>query len=221
MLDVLVATCAASDRKVKELQLLEAQVELAAGPGVGRGVGDLRRRQAPRGPVGSAVAFRDAEAEEVGGEVADTALADAAVAGNVAELDHGGLLEREHQLELSKIVRQGHARLDDERVAEQLGELTGAIEALQWKEVYGARGGDLREARQVALALAERGPRLGVEADHAFLPDFLPNVGHRPLQLLGRLDEPYRALVAPDRQLVDVPPGDRAAKLVHFVAWYR
>src|SRR5256886_16729722 len=145
MLDVLVATCAASDRKVKELQLLEAQVELAAGPGVGRGVGDLRRRQAPRGPVGSAVALRDAEAEEVGGEVANATLADAAVAGNVAELDHRGFLEREHELELAKIVRQGDARLDDELVAEQLGELPGAIEALQRKEVHRARGGDLRE----------------------------------------------------------------------------
>src|SRR5437899_9441392 len=213
MLDVLVAS--------KQSQLLEAQEELAARPGVGRGVGDLRRRQAPRGPVGSAVALRDAEAEEVGGEVANATLADAAVAGNVAELDHRGFLEREHELELAKIVRERHARLDDERVAEQLGELPGAIEALQREQVHGARGGDLREAGQVALALAERGPRLGVEADHAFLPDFLPNVGHRPLQLLGRLDEPYCTLVAPDRQLVDVPPGDRAAKLVHFVAWYR
>src|SRR3989442_1088037 len=87
--------------RLKELQFLEAQVELAARPGVGRGVSDLRRRQAPRGPVGSAVAFRDAEAEEVGGEVANTALADAAVAGNVAELDHGGFLEWEHQLQLA------------------------------------------------------------------------------------------------------------------------
>src|SRR5256886_4320378 len=217
MLDVLVATCAASDRKVKELQLLEAQVELAAGPGVGRGVGDLRRRQAPRGPVGSAVALRDAEAEEVGGEVAHATLADAAVAGNVAELDHRGFLEREHELELAKVVRQGDAGLDDERVAEQLGKLPGAIEALQREEVHRARGGDLREARQGALALAERRPRLGVEADYAFLAD----IRHRPLQVFGRLDELYTALVAPDRQLVDVPPGDAAAKLVHFVAWYR
>src|SRR5207245_613206 len=161
--------------------------------------------------------FRAAEAQESGGEVANTTLADAAVAGNVAKVEHGGRLEREHELELTKIVRQGHARLNDERVGEQLGELPGAIEALQRKEVHRARGGDLREAGQVALALAERGPRLGVEADHAFLAD----IGHRPLQVLGRLDEPYRALVAPDRQLVDVPPGDRAAKLVHFVAWYR
>src|SRR5882724_9047095 len=115
MLDVLVAS--------KQSQLLEAQVELAAGPGVGRGVGDLRRLQVPRGPVGSAVAFRDAEAEEVGGEVANAALADAAVTGNVAELDHRGLLEREHELELAKIVRERHAGLDDERVGEQLGEL--------------------------------------------------------------------------------------------------
>src|SRR5439155_15402044 len=121
MLEVLVATCVASDRKIKEgtprspaarrppcqggkskqSQLLEAQVELAAGPGVGRGVGDLRRFQVPRGPVGSAAAFRDAEAEEVGGEVANTTLADAAVTRNVAELDHRGLLEREHQLKLA------------------------------------------------------------------------------------------------------------------------
>src|SRR5437667_5258650 len=223
MLEVLVATCVASDRKIKskQSQLLEAQVELAAGPGVGRGVGDLRRFQVPRGPVGSAVALRDAEAEEVGGEVANTTLADAAVTRNVSELDHRGLLEREHQLKLAKIVRERHARLDDERVGEQLGELPGAIEALQREEVHRARGGDLDEAGQVALALAERRPRLGVEADHAFLADFLPNIGHRPLQLLGRLDEPYCTLVAPDRQLVDVPPGDRAAKLVHFVAWYR
>src|SRR5438876_3764927 len=189
MLDVLVT--------LKQSQFLEAQVELAAGPGVGRGVGDLRLRQVPRGPVGSAVAFRDAEAEEVGGEVANTALADAAVAGNVAELDHRGLLEREHELELAKIVRQGHAGLDDERVAEQLGELPGAIEALQRKEIHRARGGDLREAGQVALALAERGPRLGVGGDDAFLPDFLRTVGHRPLQVSGRLDEPYWGLVAP------------------------
>src|SRR6266480_605487 len=181
MLDVLVATCAASDRKIKskQSQFLEAQVELAAGPGVGRGVGDLRRRQVPRGPVGSAVTFRDAEAEEVGGEVANTTLADAAVAGDDADVDHRGLLERKHQLELAKIVRQGHAGLDDERVAEQLGELPGAIEAWQRKEVHRARGGDLREARQIALALAERRPRLGVEADYAFLAD----VGHRPLQV--------------------------------------
>src|SRR6266550_1766033 len=68
----------------KQSQLLEAQEELAAGPGVGRGVGDLRRRQVPRGPVGSPVAFRDAKAEEVGGEVANTTLADAAVVGDVA-----------------------------------------------------------------------------------------------------------------------------------------
>src|SRR5438445_12622441 len=217
MLDVLVATCAASDRKVKELQLLEAQVELAAGPGVGRRLGDLRRRQAPRGPVGSAVAFRDAEAQEIRGEVANTTLADAAVAGNVAKVEHGGRLDREHELELTKIVRQGHARLDDERVGEQLGELARAIEALQRKEVHRARGGDLREAGQVALALAERRPRLGVEADHAFLAD----VGHGCLEVCGRLDELYSPLVAPDRQLVDVPPGDAAAKLVHFVAWYR
>src|SRR3989475_8302785 len=127
MLEVLVATRVASDRKIKgnpplacgspppcqggrskQSQFLEAQVELAAGPGVGRGVGDLRRRQAPRGPVGSAVAFRDAEAEEIRGEIANTTLADAAVAGNVAELDHRGLLERGHELELAKIVRQGH-----------------------------------------------------------------------------------------------------------------
>src|SRR6267143_2837963 len=201
----------------KQSQLLEAQVELAAGPGVGRGVGDLRRLQVPRGPVGGPVAFRDAEAEEVGGEVANTTLADAAVTGYVAEVDHRGLLETEHQLELAKIVRQGDAGLDDERVGEQLRELPGAVEALQREQVHGARGGDLHQAGQVALALAERGPRLGVEADHAFLPD----VGHRPLQVLGRLDELYRALVAPDRELVDVPPGDRAAKLVHFVAWYR
>src|SRR5437773_8255764 len=213
MLDVLVT--------LKQSQLLEAQVELAARPGVGRGVGDLRLRQVPSRPVRSAVAVRDAEAEEVSGEVANTALADAAVAGNVAELDHRGLLERKHELELAKIVRERHARLDDERVGEQLGELPGAIEALQRKEVHGARGGDLREAGQVALALAERRPRLGVEADHAFLADFLPKIGHGPLQVFGRLDEPYCALVAPDRQLVDVPPGDAAAKLVHFVAWYR
>src|SRR5438093_2376692 len=209
MLDVLVT--------LKELQFLEAQVELAAGPGVGRGVGDLRRRQAPSRPVCSPVALRDAEAHVVCGEVANTALADAAVAGNVAELDHGGLLEREHELELAQIVRERHARLDDERVAEQLGELPGAIEALQRKEVHRARGGGLREAGQVTLALAERGPRLGVEAGHAFLPD----VGHGCLEVCGRLDELYSPLVAPDRQLVDVPPGDAAAKLVHFVAWYR
>src|SRR5437667_7462445 len=219
MLEVLVATCVASDRKIKskQSQLLEAQVELAAGPGVGRGVGDLRRFQVPRGPVGSAVALRDAEAEEVGGEVANTTLADAAVTRNVAELDHRGLLEREHELELAKIVRQRHAGLDDERVGEQLGELPGAIEALQREQVHRARGGDLREAGQMALALAERGPRLGIQADHAFLAD----VGHRLLQVFGRLDEPYCALVAPDRQLADVPAGDGAAKLVHFVAWYR
>src|SRR5439155_12060842 len=163
------------------------------------------------------VAFRDAKAEEIRSEVAYAALADAAVTRNVAELDHRGLLEREHQLKLAKIVRERHARLDDERVGEQLGELPGAIEALQRKQVHGARGGDLREAGQVALALAERGPRLGVEAGHAFLPD----VGHGCLEVCGRLDELYSPLVAPDRQLVDVPPGDAAAKLVHFVAWYR
>src|SRR6267143_7325369 len=107
MLDALVATCVASDRKIKgagqnlqQPQFLEAQVELAAGPGVGCGVGDLRRRQAPRGPVGGPVAFGDAEAEEIGGEVAHAALADAAVTSSVAEVDHGGLLEREHELEL-------------------------------------------------------------------------------------------------------------------------
>src|SRR5437773_10867124 len=209
MLDVLVT--------LKQSQLLEAQVELAARPGVGRGVGDLRLRQVPSRPVRSAVAVRDAEAEEVSGEVANTALADAAVAGNVAELDHRGLLEREHKLELAKIVRERHARLDDERVGEQLGELPGAIEALQRKQVHGPRGGDLREAGQVALALAERGPRLGVKAGHAFLPD----VGHGCLEVCGRLDELDSPHVAPDRQLVDVPPGDAAAKLVHFVAWYR
>src|SRR5712691_9740080 len=122
MLVAPVATCVASDRKIKskQSQLLEAQVELAAGPGVGRGVGDLRRRQVPRGPVRSAVAFRDAEAEEVSGEVAHAALADAAVTRSVAEVDHGGWLEREHELELAKIVRQGHAGLDDEGVGQQL-----------------------------------------------------------------------------------------------------
>src|SRR6267143_7108110 len=203
--------------KSKQSQLLEAKVELAASPGVGRGVGDLRRRQAPRGPVGSPVAFRDAEAEEVRGEVAHAALADAAVTGNVAEVDHGGLLEREHELELAKIVRQGHAGLDDKRVGQELGEFPGAIDALQRKEVHGACGGDLRQAGQVALAFAERGPRLGIEADHAFLED----VGHGPREVLLRLDEANFALVAPDRQLVDVPPRDRAAKLVHFVEWYR
>src|SRR2546430_16044183 len=91
MLDVLVAS--------KQSQLLEAQVELAAGPGVGRGVGDLRRRQAPRGPVGSPVAFRDAEAEEIRGEVANTTLADAAVAGHGAELHHRGFLPRGNKRE--------------------------------------------------------------------------------------------------------------------------
>src|SRR5437016_14297149 len=89
--------------KSKQSQLLEAQEELAAGPGVGRGVGDLRRRQAPRGPVGSSVAFRDAKAEEIRGEVAHAALADAAATSSVAEVDHGGLFEREHELELAKI----------------------------------------------------------------------------------------------------------------------
>src|SRR3989442_11493490 len=97
MLDALVAACVASDRKIKskQSQFLEAQVELAAGPGVGRGVGDLRRRQVPRGPVRSAVAFRDAEAEEVSGEVANTTLADTAVAGDAAGVEDAGRTRRE------------------------------------------------------------------------------------------------------------------------------
>jgi len=139
------------------------------------------------------------------------------VTSSVAEVDHAGRLEREHELELAKIVRQGHAGLDDERLAQELGKRPGIVHALQGKEVDRARGGDLHEARQVALALAEGRPRLGIEADHALLTD----IGHGPLDVFGGLDEPYFALVAPDRQLVDVPPGDRAAKLVHFVAWYR
>src|SRR6266513_6151168 len=200
----------------KQSQLLEAQEKLAAGPGVGRGVGDLRRRQVPRGPVGSPVAFRDAKAEEIRGEVAHAALADAALARSDPEVDHGGLLEREHELELAKIVRQVHAGLDDERLGQDLGKLPGIIHALQRKEVDRARAGDLHEAGQVALALAEGRPRLGIEADHAFLTD----IGHGSLEVFGGLDEQYFALVAPDWQLVDVPPGDRAAKLVHFVAWY-
>src|SRR3989304_2951044 len=61
-------------------EALEAQVQLAAGPGIRGSVGDLRRGKARRGPVRCAAAFGNPESQEHPREIAHAGLAEAAAA---------------------------------------------------------------------------------------------------------------------------------------------
>jgi hypothetical protein len=92
------------------------------------------------------------------------------------------------------------------RRRQKLGDRRGEIHALQREQIHRARGGRLHEARQVMLALAECGPRLGIEAEDALRAD----IRHCPVNIFRAGDELNGAFVAPDRQLVDLLAGDRA-----------
>src|SRR5574338_176890 len=85
--------------KSNQAELAKAHVELAAGPCVGRGVGDLLRRELARGPVGGLGALRDAKAEKERGQVAQPRLLEAFAPRRLAEVDDRALAEREHLLQ--------------------------------------------------------------------------------------------------------------------------
>src|SRR5439155_2952785 len=69
-----------------------------------------------------------------------------------------------------------------------------------------ARGRDLDERGQMALAFFESRPRLGIESDDAFLLE----VGPGFFQVIGRRHQAYPPLVAPYWQLRHVLAGDGA-----------
>src|SRR6202008_3541645 len=91
------------------------------------------------------------------------------------------------------------ARLDGARRLEEAAQRFRTVQALQRHEVHHARGGDLREGGQVALARLERGARLRIEADRALLAPLRRDA----IELLRALHQAHLALVALDRQLVD------------------
>src|SRR6185503_3896212 len=120
-----------------------------------------------------------------------------------------GFLQRKDELQFAQIMRERYPDLDDLRRRQELSDRRGEIHALQREQIHRARGGRLHEARQVMLALAECGPRLGIEAEDALRAD----IRHRAPEILRRGDEANVSFVAPDRQLVDFLAGDRAARV--------
>jgi hypothetical protein len=83
------------------------------------------------------------------------------------------------------------------RILENRFQSGGAVDPLKREDPDHRLAGELHEGRWVALAFAEGGTRLGVEAEYAFAPDCLGFVR----QPLGGLDQAHLALVAPDRQV--------------------
>src|SRR5262245_58977993 len=74
-------------------KLAEPQVELPARPGVGRGVGDLLRRELRALPVRGLGPLGDAKAEEQRRQVAHARLLEAVAPRHVAKVDHALLRE--------------------------------------------------------------------------------------------------------------------------------
>src|SRR6185503_19700597 len=120
-----------------------------------------------------------------------------------------GFLQRKDELQFAQIMRERYPDLDDLRRRQKLGDRRGEIHALQREQIHRARGGRLHEAWKVMLALAECGPRLGIEAEGALRAD----IRHRAPEILRRGDEANVSFVAPDWQLVDLLAGDRAAQV--------
>src|SRR5205814_202337 len=85
---------------------------------------------------------------------------------------------------------EADAGLDGARFGEEAGEQRVNLAAAQLEEVYRARGRDLDERGQMALAFFESRPRLGIESDDAFLSE----VGPGFFQVLGRSNQAYPAL---------------------------
>src|SRR5439155_13854717 len=93
----------------KQSQARKAKVQLAAGPGVRCGVGDLRGGELRRGPVRGLGAFGDAESEEHAGEVAYSGLAEPRAARDEPEVEAVLLLEGEPCVQRAQVVRPGVA----------------------------------------------------------------------------------------------------------------
>jgi len=121
------------------------------------------------------------KAEEIGGEDCARRSGRRRRDGPRRRGRHGGGLEGEYELELAKIVRRDTPALTMSEIGQQLGKRREKVHALQRKEVDRARG--LRPALWQGRWLRPCGgrPRLGIEADHAFLPD----IGHGLLEVCG------------------------------------
>src|SRR5215813_6807878 len=98
-----------------EIQLFEAEIQLAARPGIGRRVGDLLRRQARRSPVRRLRALGDSRTEKDPREIAHARLHQAVALRNLAEVDHRSFLEPDQLLQVAQVVAHRYARLYDLR----------------------------------------------------------------------------------------------------------
>src|SRR5205814_2120126 len=145
--------CLAGLVSVEHAGFFEVQVQLAAGPGIGRCIGDLRRIQALRGPVRSAVALGDPESQENRREVAQARLGQAMPGRHSARVGYAPRIERKHLPELAQVVGNGDAALDDSRRGEEFRQLGRKIKSLQPEKIDSAGGRDLRKAGKIALAL--------------------------------------------------------------------
>lgn len=185
-------------RSSHHLHFLEAKVQLATRPRIGRRIGDLRRRQATSCPVRGLRSLGYACAQEYRGEIAHACLLQAVAPGNLAEIQHGLLVEREQLPQRPNIVGDRYSRFDDVRGRKDVTRRSEEILLWHPKEIHSACGRELHERGEVTFARPERGACLRVEADHALLQDIL----HRMLDVRGCRDETNRSRVAPDRQLV-------------------
>lgn len=180
----------------------EAQVQLTATPRIGSCIGDLRRVQARRRPIGGAISFGDPESQKNSCQVAQSRLGVAMTARDPPGIDDAFLFKRKQQLQLAQVVGYRDACLDDVRGLEEFGQFGRKIRLLQPEQIHGTRRGDLGQAGEIALAFVERGPRFGIETSDPLLP----YVRHRPIAVRGRRDEQHLSFVSSDRQVGDFLP---------------
>src|SRR6266850_838300 len=97
-------------RRRQPAEAFEAQIQLAAGPCVCRGVAELFRREIRTRPIRRLRALRDPSTEKQPRQVAQAGLYYSVMFGDVAKIDNIHQREREQLLQLREITRQGDAR---------------------------------------------------------------------------------------------------------------
>ena len=147
--------------------LHQAEIHLAAHPGVGRRIALLRFGQLLGFPVGKLLGLRDLEAQDDGGHLLDRLVTDAILPDDLLQVHEVLRLETGEFLQAMDVVMDGGAHLDDGRVGQDGAKpARDAAHLLDAEEVRLFGSGELQQGRSVgALVRRESRPGLGVEPD--------------------------------------------------------
>ena len=175
-----------------------------ADPRVRGGIADLAGRKFPVAPVGTLLAFRDAQTEKGGGKAAQPPVFNVVAPGDFTEIHDGARDKGAEFGQKPHVVVHGHACFDYGRVFEETEQALVQGLPFEMNEHDFIRAGKLDQSGGVRFPLAETGGSFRIKAKDAFPAQSFDGGD----QILRGADESDPPSVMKKRQGVYVVPAE-------------